>query len=343
MTNLTDPLRYDLLGIPNNTDGNTKAANYMNAANSFIVPDKRNRTLLQLQYENMRNTLSVFAAINFTEAGNTYQDSEVTDGDAEWANAHGGRGYYLFPTNSEKNGGWRRPDNTTIFNKYAVPTGLHGFFNNLKAAALVLNHTDAIIAGTEYGGFDTHVNQQADITNGAHPGLNRGIGWAMYALRKFFQTPGNGGYADKVNWNNLVVITLSEFGRTTFQNTDVGTDHAEASVMFVAGGGVQGYGKTPANTGVFGCSPGDSVPWVTGNSGSMFGIDTRYLKRIYDFRSVLGEIIRKHLGASDAQLGRIIPGYLDEANQHLRLGGAVLAPTYDRVNTTIVGEPGILV
>src|SRR6185436_8238123 len=114
----------------------------------------------------------------------------------------------------------------------------------------------------------------------------------------------------KCNWDDVVVITLSEFGRTTIQNDTVGTDHAEASVMFVAGGGVQGYGKTPANTGVFGCSPGDSIPWLTGNTGSMFGIDSRYLKRMHDFRSVLGEIIRKHLGASDGQLGRIIPGYL---------------------------------
>jgi hypothetical protein len=340
MTNLTDPLRYDLLGIPNNADGNLKATNYLNQANSILVPDKRSRGLLQLQYENLRSTLTVFSGINFTDGGNTYQDDEVTDGDQEWADAHGGRGYYLFPANSEKNGGWRRPDNSTIAAKYVVPTGLHGFFNNLKAAALVLNNTDAIIAGTEFGGFDTHANQQATIINGAHPGLNRGIAWAMYGLRKYFTL-----YANKVNWNNVVVVTLSEFGRTTFQNADLGTDHAEASVMFAAGGGIQGFGKTPANTGVFGCSPSDAVPWVPGAApnGSMFGIDTRYLKRAYDFRSVLGEIIRKHLGATDAQLGRIIPGYLDEGNQHLRLGGTVAAPTYDRVNTTIMGEPGILV
>jgi len=159
----------------------------------------------------------------------------------------------------------------------------------------------------------------------------------MYALRKYFTL-----YENKVNWNNVVVVTLSEFGRTTIQNADVGTDHAEASVMFVGGGGVQGYNKTPGRSGVYGCSPSDPIPWVTGNTGSMFGIQGRYLKRIYDFRSVLGEIIRKHLGASDAQLGRIIPGYLDEANQHLRSGGTVVTP-YDAVNTPTVGEPGILV
>lgn len=358
MTNLTDPLRYDLLGIPNDANGNLKATNYMNAANGFIVPNKDNRGLLQLQYENLRNTLSVFAGIDFTENGNTYQDGPiategdngVTDGDTEWANAHGGRGYYLFPTNSEKNGGWRRPDNTAVFNKYAVPTGLHGFFNNLKAAALVLNHTSAIITGTEFGGFDTHSNQQADITNGAHPGLNRGIAWAMYGLRKYFKLYGRGGpYAlpgATTSWDDVVVITLSEFGRTTIQNDTLGTDHAEASVMFVAGGSIQGYNKTPGRSGVYGCSPSDSIPWVTGNSGSMFGIDNRYLKRVYDFRSVLGEILRKHLGAGDpnfdVKLGRIIPGYLDETNQHLRSGGTVMAPTYDRINTAIKGEPGIL-
>ncbi|HKQ36989.1 MAG TPA: DUF1501 domain-containing protein [Verrucomicrobiae bacterium] len=346
MTNLTDPLRYDLLGIPNDANGNLKATNYMNAANGYILPDKRNRSLLQLQYENLRNTLTVFAGINFTEAGNTYRDDEVTDGDQEWANGNGGRGYYLFPTNQNKNGGWLRPGGAQVANKYAVPTNLQGFFGNLKAAALVLNHTDAIISGTEYGGFDTHSNQQTDITNGAHPGLNRGIGWAMYALRKYFTLYGRGGSqalpGAKCNWNDVVVITLSEFGRTTIQNDTLGTDHAEASVMFVAGGGIRGYNKTPGRSGVYGCSPSDSVPWVTGNSGSMFGVDNRYLKRIYDFRSVLGEVIRKHLGASDAQLGRIIPGYLDEANQHLRNPGTVLAPTYDRINTATAGEPGIL-
>lgn len=343
MTNLTDPLRYDLLGIPNNADGNLKATNYLNAANGFVVPPKLSRDLLQLQYENLRNTLSVFAGINFTETGNTYQDDEATDNDTEWAGRNGGRGYYLFPTNSEKNGGWRRTltPNVVDANKYVVPTSLHGFFNNLKAAALVLNHTDAIIAGTEYGGFDTHTNQQATIINGAHPGLNRGIGWAMYALRKYFTL-----YANNVNWNDVIVVTLTEFGRTTVENADRGTDHAEAGVMFVGGGAIRGYNRNPANnnSGVFGCrsisdtmDPEYPYRWQTGNTGSMFQINNRYLKRVYDYRSVLGEIIRKHLGATDAQLGRIISGYLNEGAERLRGGGT---STID--NTLIKGEPGIL-
>src|SRR6186997_634553 len=38
MTNLTDPTRYDLLGIPNNTAGNGKAGSYLSQAGSYPFP-----------------------------------------------------------------------------------------------------------------------------------------------------------------------------------------------------------------------------------------------------------------------------------------------------------------
>ena len=56
-------------------------------------------------------------------------------------------------------------------------------------------------------------------------------------------------------------------------------------------------------------SPNDKVPWATGPNGSMFGVSRRYLKRSIDYRSVLGKLIRDHLGATQEQLDRIIPGY----------------------------------
>jgi len=197
----------------------------------------------------------------------------------------------------------------------------YNFFTNLKACALVLNKTDAIVSGTQLDGFDTHRAQGG--ATGDHADLQRRIGWAIYGLRKYFLAN-----ADRCAWNDLVVVTLSEFGRTTVMNSDYGTDHAEAGVMFVAGGAVNGR--------VYGCSPGDSLPWVTGGTGSMFGASTRYLKRIYDYRSVLGEIIRDHLGATQAQLDRIIPGYASAA-ENLRLGG-----TSGIDSTPIVGEPNIV-
>ena len=138
----------------------------------------------------------------------------------------------------------------------------------------------------------------------------------------------------------MVVVTLSEFGRTTKENSNEGTDHAEAGVMFVAGGAVKGYNKGN-KTGVFGCSPGDSyngqnIAWKTGDAGSMFGVSGRYLQRAVDYRSVLGEVIRNHLGATQEQLNRIIPGYA-VAGEALRTGGI---STKD--GTRIAGELGIV-
>ncbi len=333
MTNLTDPLRYDLLGVPNNTNGNLKASTFLNAANSYPFPPKMSRDLLQLQYANMSGTLDIFAGLDFTENGNSFRDNEITDGDTQWAAGNGGEGYYLFPTTGVKNGGWRRPDGSSVFNKYAVPTNLHSLFERIKAAAIILNKTDAIIAGTEYGGFDTHSGQ--GTLTGSHPDLNRGFGWAMYALRKYFTR-----YADKATWDNVVVVTLSEFGRTTIENADLGTDHAEASVMFAAGGAIRGYDAGAGRSGVFNCSPaefggGNPLNWTDGNAGSMFGVNGRYLKRNTDYRSVLGEIIRKHLGATQNQLNRIIPGYA-VAGERLLSGGT------STDNTQIRGELGLL-
>ncbi|HUR45145.1 MAG TPA: DUF1501 domain-containing protein [Candidatus Saccharimonadales bacterium] len=332
MTNLTDPTRYDLLGIPNETNGNYKASAYLNAANGVPLTTKNYREMLELQYQNMSKTLSLFANINFNDDGNTFQDDEITDNDTEWAAANGNKGYYLFPATNVKNGGWRRPDGTNAANKYVVQPAYQSFFNNLKAAALVLNKTSAIIAGTELGGFDTH-QSQGQFT-GNHPYLNQVIGWSIYALRKYFKQ-----HADQATWNNTVIVTLSEFGRTTIENSDQGTDHAEATAMLVAGGSVKGFGKQGSVTGVYNCGGnGDpaATPWIGGQAGSMFGVSGRYLQRNTDYRSVLGEIIRDHLGATQNQLNRIIPGYAN-SNEKLLSGGA---SGIDGVS--VRGEVGIL-
>jgi uncharacterized protein (DUF1501 family) len=68
----------------------------------------------------------------------------------------------------------------------------------------------------------------------------------------------------------------------------------------------------------------------------MFGVNGRYLKRTTDFRQVLGEVIRKHLGATQNQLNRIIPGYASESTERLLAGGT----SYD--GTLIRGELGLL-
>ena len=338
MTNLGDPTRYSLLGIPNDTNGMIKASAFLNSGRGLPFAPKKNRQLLDQQYQNLSGTLDIFKQIKFTEPENTFRDDEITDGDTDWAAANGGQGYYLFPTTNVKNGGWRRPDGTNAGTKYAVNPTEQGFFGNLKAAALVLNNTDAIIAGTELGGFDTHKTQGA--VTGSHPDLQRAIGWAIYGLRKFFKRYGKGGPdatpGAKVGWEDVVIVTLSEFGRTTIENSDLGTDHAEAGAMFVAGGAVKGYNKGNPS-GVFNCgSSGDPIPWVTGNAGAMFGAASRYLQRTTDYRSVLGEIIRDHLGATQDQVNRIIPGYASSSEK--LLGGG----TSGVDGVQIRGEVGIL-
>ena len=312
MTNLTDPTRYDLLGIPNTTAGNAKTEAAFRAANWYPFPDKASREMLQLQYQNLVNTLSVFSGIDFTETGNNYLDPDT--------------GFNLFPTTSGKNQG-------------QVDSGAYSFIKNIKAAALILNRTSAIVAGTELGGFDTHQNQGG--TTGTQANLLRRVGWAIYGLRQYFLN-----HADQATWNNVVIVTLSEFGRTSVQNGSLGTDHAEAGLMFVAGGMVRGYGK--GNTfGVFNCGLSDPIAWTPGLRdpnpnvcGTLWGaaptVVQGYLKRCTDYRSVLGEIIRKHLGATQDQLNWIIPGYAN-AGECLLTGG-----TSSSDSTPITGEVGIL-
>jgi uncharacterized protein (DUF1501 family) len=319
MTNLTDPTRYNLLGIPDTAAGNLKADQALREAGNFPAAAKLNRELLDLQYGNMMETLSIFADINFSESGNTFVDDAATDGDAP---------YYLFPTQKQKNGGAYLNGRTDLTSKYVVDSSAYSFFTNLKAAALVLNKTDAIVAGTEFSGFDTHPTQGG--ATGKHANLLRRIGWAIYALRKYFLN-----YADKCTWNDLVVVTLSEFGRTTKQNTSAGTDHAEAGAMFIAGGAVKGRNKGNVS-GVFNCGPNDPIPWVTGLSGSMFSISNNYLRRTTDYRSVLGRILRQHLGATQPQLNRIIPGYANP--DEMLLNGGVTPVTKATDGTRITGE-----
>jgi len=343
MTNISNPTRYSLLSIPNTAAGNSKAAAALAAANAARFADKRERSLLELQYKNLSETLQLFAQLKFEEQDNTFRDDVATDGDTDWANANGG-GYYLFPTVADKNGGWRRSSGNRP-DKYVVPTGAHEFFERLKAAAIILNNTDALVAGVSIDGWDTH-SDQVDAKNeaagqgshtGAHAGLLRRVGWSLYALQKYFTR-----YANHCRWDDLAVVTLSEFGRTTMENSDAGTDHAEASVMFLAGGNIKGYEPGTLGgvkrTGVWNCGgDGDrALPWVTGPTGSMFRAGDRYLQRNTDYRSVLAKLIRDHLGATPEQLTRIIPGYA-AAGENLQTGGM-----QSKDNIRIIGEPDII-
>jgi len=84
---------------------------------------------------------------------------------------------------------------------------------------------------------------------------------------------------------------MSEFGRTAKENGNRGTDHGHANCMFLMGGGVKG-GQ------VYGKWPGLNDHQL--NEGRDLALTT-------DFRSVLGEILSKHIGVAD--LTPVFPGF----------------------------------
>src|SRR5262249_31412703 len=81
---------------------------------------------------------------------------------------------------------------------------------------------------------------------------------------------------------NIVFVTMSEFGRTTRENGNRGTDHGHANCMFVMGGDVRG-GQ------VYGRWPGLNDHQL--NEGRDLALTT-------DFRSVVREILSKHIGVA---------------------------------------------
>ena len=201
-------------------------------------------------------------------------------------------GYSLFPvsdaTNPPAAGGGLR------FTPQAYP-----FFRALKVCALSFLESDASnlngtrVAGTELNGFDTH-NGQGQV-NGTQAEL---LGWLAYGIRSLrvaLSGAANDPRSYPAVWNDTVVVTMSEFGRTTKENGSNGSDHAAASCLFAAGGAVNG--------GVYNCDPS------TWPAGVMFGDSGRYLLMRTDYRAIFWEILRDHMGAAAGDADAVFPGY----------------------------------
>ena len=129
------------------------------------------------------------------------------------------------------------------------------------------------------GGWDNHVNEGG--TQGQLANLLRDLGQSLAA---FHQDMGD-------RMGDIVVVTMSEFGRTAKENGNRGTDHGHANCMFVMGGDVKG-GR------VYGKWPGLNDHQL--NEGRDLALTT-------DFRSVVGEILVRHLDVKD--LGPVFPGF----------------------------------
>jgi uncharacterized protein (DUF1501 family) len=145
------------------------------------------------------------------------------------------------------------------------------------------------VAFLDSGGWDHHVNEggvQGQLSN-----LLRDLGQGMAA---FHQDMGD-------RMGDVVFVSMSEFGRTVRENGNHGTDHGHANCMFVMGGDVKGghvYAKWPGL--------GDAELY----QGRDLAVTT-------DYRSVLGEILAKHVGNRD--LKPVFPGYANDPRAFLGL------------------------
>lgn len=160
-------------------------------------------------------------------------------------------------------------------NGAAYPQGRLGA-SLMQVAQLIKAGVGVEVAFADMGGWDHHANESARLTN-----MLREFGGSLAAFTR--------DLGDRMA--DVVVVTMSEFGRTVRQNGSVGTDHGHANAMFAIGGPVAG-GK------IYGRWPGLEPEQL--HEGRDLDITT-------DYRDVLGEMVTSHLGLPDA--GKVFPQF----------------------------------
>ena len=148
-----------------------------------------------------------------------------------------------------------------------------------QVAQLVKAGLGVEIAFLESSGWDHHAAEGA--ATGQLANRLRDLGASLQA---FYADLGPRG-------DDVVLVTLTEFGRTVRENGNRGTDHGHGSSALVLGGGARGgrvHGRWP------GLAPKDLY-------------EGRDLAATTDFRDLLGELLTRHLGARD--LASVFPGH----------------------------------
>jgi uncharacterized protein (DUF1501 family) len=148
-----------------------------------------------------------------------------------------------------------------------------------QIAALIRADVGLEIAFADMQGWDTHVGQGAE--QGQLAARLSEFGGALAAFAR--------DLGDRMA--DVVVLTMSEFGRTVRENGSRGTDHGQATAMLALGGGVRGgrvYGRWP------GLAP-DRL------------FEGRDLAVTTDFRQLFAEVATRHLGVPAA--APLFPGW----------------------------------
>jgi uncharacterized protein (DUF1501 family) len=173
-----------------------------------------------------------------------------------------------------------RPGTYAPANGANYPQGTFG--RNLKQIAqLIKANVGMQVAFAEVDGWDTHANQG----NGKGQLATRLGGFAQ-GLAALHQDLGD-------RMADVVVVTMSEFGRAVHQNGNRGTDHGHGTCFFTMGGSIKG-GK------VYG-------DWPTLAPDKLF--QNRDLAITTDFRDVFGEVCARHFGVPMAAMPQLFPSY----------------------------------
>ena len=127
-----------------------------------------------------------------------------------------------------------------------------------------------------HGGYDTHQGQER-----THERLMKELGEGIAAFTADLKAQGN--------FNRVMLLTFSEFGRRVAQNASGGTDHGAAAPMIILGGGVK--------PGMYGQYP--SLTKLSEGGDLMYNVD---------FRSVYATALERWMRVPSAQvLGRKFP------------------------------------
>ena len=175
-----------------------------------------------------------------------------------------------------------RPEQYTPANGAEYPRSAFGEALR-QIAQLVKADVGLEVAFAESGNWDHHVNEGAATGQlGTRlDDLARGIAALVRDLGPRME--------------DVVVLTMSEFGRAVAENGNRGTDHGHGNAMMIIGGAVRG-GK------VYGRWPG--LAREQRHDGRDLAVTT-------DFRAVFSEVVRGHLGLQDTRT--VFPGFATDA------------------------------
>lgn len=163
----------------------------------------------------------------------------------------------------------------------------------MQAARLIKADIGLEVVEVDFGGWDTHQGQ-----GGANGQLGNLAGQLASAVDAFTRD-----LDDRMD--DVLIVTLTDFGRTAAENGTGGTDHGWANAMLLVGGGVARANAAAARGG----APRKVVTKWPGLAPDQLH-EERDLLHTTDFRDVLGELVRVHLG--NPNLETILPQHTFE-------------------------------